>query len=323
MKHLLWLLLLTTSATAADKGDIVITADGKDSEVPERFRLSEAKLPYEFKRKYELKHSGVIVSTLTFPSTVKSPHESNNTVHAEYFQPVNAKNAPAVVVLDILDGAQVVSRAQALWLAQHDIPALIVYMAYYGPRRPADSKERLISPDVEKSVGNITQTIKDCRCAFTWLAARPEVDARRLGVLGTSLGSFVGGVLAGAEPRVTSACLLLGGGNLVESFATHPKAKPVLEVLNTLGIKMDTLKKLVEPVDPITYAGALKKKRLLLIGASRDDVVPPVAMKCLWEAVGQPKMLWIDETHVGAALHMIPMMRAVTKHLLEEGETRR
>jgi dienelactone hydrolase len=312
MKPLITLLLVVTVASAAD---ITITADGKDSAVPERFRLTDAKLPYELKLKYELKHSGVTVSTLTFPSTVKSPHESNNTVHAEYFQPVNAKNAPAVVVLDILDGAQVVSRAQALWLAQHDIPALIVYMAYYGPRRPAGSKERLLSPDVDKSVANITQTIKDCRCAFTWLEGRPEVDAKRLGVLGTSLGSFVGGVLAGAEPRVSQACLLLGGGNLVESFATHPKAKPVLEVLNTLGVKMDTLKKLVEPVDPITYAAALKKKRVLLIGASRDDVVPPVAMKNLWEAVGKPKMVWIDDTHVGAALHMIPMMRAVTNHL--------
>jgi dienelactone hydrolase len=318
MKHLLWLLLFATFASAADKGDILIPTDGKDSAVPERFRLSETKLPYELKLKYELKHSGVNVFTLTFPSTVVSPHESNNTVHAEYYQPVNAKNVPAVVVLDILDGAQVVSRAQALWLAQHDIPALIVYMAYYGPRRPANSKERLISPDVEKSVGNITQTIKDCRCAFCWLETRPEVDAKRLGVLGTSLGSFVGGVLAGAEPRVCSACLLLGGGNLVESFATHPKAKPVLDLLNTLGIKMDTLKKLIEPIDPITYAASLKKKRLLLIGASRDDVVPPVAMKALWEATGQQKILWIDETHVGAALHMIPMMRAVTKHLTEK-----
>lgn len=318
MKHLLWLLLFTGTATAADKGDITISTDGKDSAVPERFRLGETKLPYELKLKYELKHSGVVVSMLTFPSTVVSPHESNNTVHAEYFQPVNAKNAPAVVVLDILDGAQVVSRAQALWLAQHDIPALIVYMAYYGPRRPAGSKERLICPDVEKSVGNITQTIKDCRCAFTWLEGRPEVDAKRLGVLGTSLGSFVGGILAGVEPRVCSACLLLGGGNLVESFATHPKAKPILELLETLHIEMATLKKVIEPVDPITYAAALKQKRLLLIGASRDDVVPPVAMKSLWEATGKQKILWIDETHVGAALHMIPMMRAVTTHLAEK-----
>ncbi len=321
MKSLLWLLLFGTFASAVEpitKGEIAITPDAKDSAVPERFRLSETKLPYELKLKYELKNSGVNVFMLTFPSTVKSPHESNNTVHAEYFQPVNAKHAPTVVVLDILDGAQVVSRAQALWLAQNDIPALIVYMAYYGPRRPAGSKERLISPDVEKSVGNITQTIKDCRCAFTWLENRPEVDAKRLGVLGTSLGSFVGGVLAGAEPKVSQACLLLGGGNLVESFATHPKAKPVLELLETLQIKMATLKKIIEPIDPITYAAMLKKKRLLLIGASRDDVVPPVAMKSLWEATGQQKIVWIDETHVGAALHMIPMMRAVTKHLLEK-----
>jgi len=309
------LMLITGFASA---GEFTIPADAAGTTVPERFRLNACTLKFDLTLKYKLRATGVDVFKLAFPSTTTSPDEANNTVHAEYYCPVGATNTPGVIVLDILDGAQVVSRAQALWLAQHDIPALIVFMAYYGPRRPPHSKERLISSDVEKSIRNITQTVKDCRCATAWLGTRPEVDATRLGLLGTSLGSFVGGVVAGVEPRLTGACLLLGGGNLVESFATHPKAKPVLQLFGTLGIQISTLKAVIAPVDPITYAGTLKSKRLLLIGASRDDVVPPVAMKALWEATGKPTIRWIDETHVGAALHMIPMMRAVTDHLHEK-----
>jgi dienelactone hydrolase len=309
--------LFTPPASAAEpeRGEVKFVAADAKNDVPERFRLADHTFPYELSRKYDLTHSGVEVLALTFPSPVTTKHESNNTVHAEFFRPKGATKRPAVVVLDILDGAQVVGRAEALWLAQHNIPALIVHMAYYGPRRPKGSRERLLSTDVDQSVANITQTILDCRRAFAWLETRPEVDPARLGVVGTSLGSFVGGVLAGAEPKVKSACLLLGGGGLVDSFGEHPTAGLVLTALSLAGITKDTLKKQIGPVDPLTYAARLKGKRLLLIAASKDDVVPPSAMKRLWEATGKPKLEWVDATHVGAALYMFQMMRAVAVHL--------
>jgi dienelactone hydrolase len=157
--------------------------------------------------------------------------------------------------------------------------------------------------------------VLDCRRATAWLAARPDVDADRLGVLGTSLGSFVGGVVAAAEPKLTRACLLLGGGGLVDSFSEQPKAELIVKGLAIIGLTRAKLKALVAPVDPITYADALKAKSLLLIAASRDDVVPPAAMTRLWEATDKPPMVWVDATHVGAAAHLFPMMRAVVKHM--------
>jgi len=84
-----------------------------------------------------------------------------------------------------------------------------------------------------------------------------------------------------------------------------------------VGITPDKLKKQINPVDPLTYADTLKKKKLLLIGASRDDIVPPVAMKTLWEATDKPPIVWVDATHVGAALYLLPMMRQVVKTLGE------
>lgn len=300
-----------------ERGSTKFSADDKANGVPERFRLDNHTFDYELTLKHDLKNAGVEVWTLTFPSPVKTKHVENNTVPCEFYLPKGAKKRPAAVVLDILDGAMVVSRAQALWLAQHDIPALIVQMAYYGPRRAKGSKERLLSTDVEKSVANITQTVLDCRRAVAWLEARPEVDPAKIGLLGTSLGSFVGGVTAAAEPKIKTACLLLGGGGLVDAFNQHPKAGPVLGMLALVGFTPDKLKKLIDPVDPLTYADRLKAKKLLLVGASRDDVVPPVAMKALWEATGKPSVLWVDATHVGAVLYILPMMREVVKTLGE------
>lgn len=312
-------LLTATTLSAAEPGragTIAFTPLDDDKNVPERFRLAKHEFPFEFELKYELPMSNVDVYRLRFPSPVTSSHVENNTVHCEYFVPRGKAKVPAVIVLDILDGAQVVSRGEAMWLAQHDVAALVVQMAYYGPRRPAKERIRLLSPDIDHSVKAITQTVLDCRRAAAWLATRSEVDAKKLGVVGTSLGSFVGGIVAAAEPRLASACLLLGGGDLVDAFYNHPKAAPFRFVNDLFGGK-DKLKKLIDPVDPITYAKELKSKRLLLIAASRDDVVPPVAMKRLWEATGKPKLIWLDATHVGAAAYVFPTMSAVIAHLKE------
>jgi hypothetical protein len=82
-----------------------------------------------------------------------------------------------------------------------------------------------------------------------------------------------------------------------------------------LGLKKEKLKAIIDPIDPLTYADRLKPKRLLLIGASRDEVVPPMALKALWQATGQPSIVWLDATHVGAAAYAFPAMKAVIQHV--------
>ena len=285
--------------------------------VPERYRLEAISLDYALALRYELRHSGVNVYDLSFPSPVKSAIPENDTVYAEYFLPRAAsagEKAPAVIVLDILDGAAVVARGEAVWLAQHGVASLFVHMAHYGPRRPPGSKVRLLSPNIEQSLGAIRQTVLDCRCATSWLASRPEIDGNKLGLVGTSLGSIVGANVAGAEPRLKNVCLVLPGCALVDSLYDHPKAKPYTPLLLLAGGK-DAVKKIIAPADPITYAPQLKERNLLIIAASRDDVLPPSGARTLWEATGKQKIVWFDSTHVGAAAFALPALQAVTEHV--------
>ncbi len=299
----------------AEKGTVRFDPAGDDrANVPALFRLAARDVAYELAPKFDLRHSGVSVADLTFPSPVESGIAANDTVHAEYFRPAGKGPFPAVVVLDIMDGQQVVGRGEAMWLAQHGVAALVVHMAHYGPRRPAGSKVRMVSPDVPRTTAAIRQTVLDCRCATAWLASRPELNAARLGIVGTSLGSFVSAMTAAAEPKLGAACLLLTGGGLVDAYYDHPKAKAYLPFAELFGGKAG-LKKLIGPIDPLTYAEQLKGKRLLIVAASRDDVVPPSAAKALWEATGKQKIVWFDATHVGAALYAYPAMTAVIDHL--------
>ena len=317
---LLLMLTFQTPAAAAEPARGTFRyepADDARNNVPERYRLAARDFDYALAPRYELPHAGVCVYDLTFPSAAKSAVPANDTVHAEFFLPKGASatdRVPGVVVLDILDGRGHVARAQGVWLAQHGVAALFVHMAHYGPRRPAGSPIRLVSPNVEQTMAGIRQTVLDCRAATAWLAARPEVNADKLGLVGTSLGSIVGANVAAAEPRLKNVCLLLPAGGLVDALYDHPQAKPYTGLLTLVGGK-DGLKRLIAPIDPITYAPQLRQRNLLMVAATRDDVLPPSAARALWEACGKQNILWIDGTHVGAAANIVPAMRAVTDHV--------
>jgi dienelactone hydrolase len=288
--------------------------DDDEAGVAERYRMPARDLEFKLSLRHDLKHSGVRVYDLTFPSPVKSAVPENNTVHCELFLPAGKGPVPAAVVLDILQGNALIARGECVWLAQNGVAGMVVYMAHYGPRRPAGSPDRLISTDVVKSVEGVRQTVLDIRCAVAWLASRPEFDPDNLGIVGTSLGSLVGAVAAANEPRVRNVCLVLPGGGLVDAFYDHPKAAPYRPVLDLLGGKF-VLKLLIGPVDPITYAKPLSGKNLLMLCAARDDIIPPKAAKALWEATGKQKIVWYDATHVGAAVFLMPVLKEMTDHV--------
>jgi len=298
----------------AEKGKVSFKPADDQATVAERYRLDPVEFEYQLKPKRDLVVSEIEIYDLTFPSPVHTKYPENNTVHSEYYLPKGKGPFPGVIILDIMDGSQVVSRGIASMLAANGIAGLCVQMPYYGPRRPAEGKVRLISPDINHTMDSIRQAVLDNRCAVGWLESRPEIDKKKLGIHGTSLGSFMAALTAAAEPRLNNVCLMLGGGGLVDAYWDHPRAKPLLQALAVIGADKDAVKRVVAPADPITYAEALKKRNLLMIAASRDDVVPPSAAKCLWEATGKQKIVWLDSTHVGAALHLFAATDHIVKH---------
>src|SRR5947209_11697074 len=172
-----------------EKGMVAFVPIGDQANIPERYRLAAHQFAYEMEPKLDLPVSGVEVFAVRFPSAVESAYPENNTVHAEYYRPRTPGPFPCVVVLDITGGDQKLSRLIARHLAQNGVGGLFVQMAYYGPRRPPGSNLRLLTYDLEHSMAAIRQTVLDLRCATAWMESRPEVNPRKLGIMGTSLGS--------------------------------------------------------------------------------------------------------------------------------------
>lgn len=310
------LLVLTAPALAADseRGTLKVPADDAKSPVVERFRMETYSGEYNLSLRYDLRHSGVTVYDLTFPSPVKSDVAENNTVYAEYFVPRTLAKVPAVIVLDIMQGNQLIARGEAMWLAQNGVAAMVVVLPHYNQRRAPGSKIKLVSPDIVRTFDGLRQGVLDCRCACAWLAGRTEVDADNLGMVGTSLGSFLTALTSANEPRIKNVCMVLGGGGLVDAYYDHPKAKPVTEWIDRLGGKR-LVKNLVAPFDPITYAPQLKGKNLLMIAAREDEIVPPKAATQLWEATGKQRIVWLDAGHITAAFYTMSVLRELRDHV--------
>lgn len=301
-------------ASRMETGTVHFRTLGHQKNIPERYRLHEHTFEYEMRLKHELAGSNVQVYELRFPSPVTSACPENNTVYAEYYRPNGQGPFPGVVVLDITAGDQRLSRIIADCLAQNGVAALFVQMAYYGPRRPSGSKLRLLSTNLAHTIDAVRQTVLDIRRAAAWMEGRPELDPKRLGLHGTSLGSMVGALAAEMEPRLSRVSLALGGGGLVDAYYDHPRAAPYRKAWEALGGTKEMVARVLAPIDPITWAANLRNRNVLMVAGKRDDIVPPSATEALWEAAGRPKIIWYDCSHYGAALYFGAILQQVVQH---------
>lgn len=303
------------NAPIIEKGTVSFTPLGDQKDVPAMYRLGPHRFDYELTPKRSLPVSGVEVFELRFPSPVETPHKENNTVWAEYYRPIAAKGpVPGVIVLDITGGDQTLSRVISRHLAQNGIAALFVQMAYYGPRRPPGSSLRLLSTDLEHTFAAIRQTVLDLRRAAAWLESRPEIDRKRLGIMGTSLGSFVATLTAEMEPKLGRLAVLLGGADFAEGYWDHPKVVPYRKVLTALGGTKEDIKELIAPIDPITCVKNLTGRQVLIVAAKNDEIVPPRMAETLWRATGRQQIIWLNAGHYSAAIYLMQGLKNVVEH---------
>ncbi len=249
---------------------------------------------------------------VTFPSPVITPHPNNNTVHCEYFQPVAPGKHPGVIVLHILGGDFALSRLFCRGLAHHGVAALFVKMPYYGPRRQPDVKARMVSLDPHETVRGMTQAVLDVRQATAWLGSRAEIDADQLGILGISLGGITAALASSAEPRLQNICLILAGGDIGEVAWNAPHLKRLRERWLAEGGTKESLIELLRPVDPATNAAKVRGRRILMLNAAEDEVIPHACTESLWRALGQPEIVWWNAGHYSAAQYIFEgLARAV------------
>ncbi|MDI3341210.1 MAG: alpha/beta fold hydrolase [Sphaerobacter sp.] len=134
---------------------------------------------------------------------------------------------------------------------------------------------------------------------IAFAAAQPDLDARRVALLGISLGGAMAVRIAAATPEIAATVSVTAPFHPPPYFH-HLNAVVRHEMAHVSGAADAELDALVERISLVDVAPRLRTP-LLVIGAGRDLVIPPQEAWNLYRAAGGPKhcVFIEDANHVG------------------------
>ncbi len=296
----------------AIEGEAEFVPSAVEADLPERFRMDSHRFGF-VQQPVPTAAEKMLRFEVRFPSPIQSPHLENNTVHCEYYRPAAEGQYPATIVLHILGGDFDLMRLYCRTLAHHGVCALFIKLPYYGPRRPRDMRERMVSHDAQQTLARMTQGVLDIRRGAAWLASRPEVDARRLGIFGISLGGITAALASAVEPRLHNAFFMLAGADMRLANWEAKELRPALAAWERSGGTRDSLCAALRPIDPASYPHQLRQRNVQMFSCRHDEVIPPACAEALWKTCGEPPIHWLDAGHYTAARFIFDSLSAVTR----------
>jgi dienelactone hydrolase len=133
-----------------------------------------------------------------------------------------------------------------------------------------------------------------------WLAARPEIDADKVALTGSSFGSFFSAIMMSHEPRykacaITGTCYQPGGYTIFQTASPTFKRRFMFMSAITDEGEFDQFRK---ALDWHGYAEKIKAPYLVIAGGS-DELCPIEATQAFVAALAGPKQLMIyqDSRH--------------------------
>ncbi len=167
-------------------------------------------------------------------------------------------------------------------------------------------------------------TVAATLLALDYLAARPDVDAQRIFLIGGSMGAEVVTVAGGVDPRAAAVVALYGGGRLgplISHTLEHPAQRHPYPHWKAL-MAGHALAWLLTPLEPARYASGIAPRPFLMVNGSEDSLIPAANVLALEHAARPPKeLVWVRGEHVEpdatALLHRLSGI--VTAWLVQRG----
>ena len=127
--------------------------------------------------------------------------------------------------------------------------------------------------------------------AVGWLSERADVDPRRIGGFGLSMGAYVLAQSAVLDRRLRAVTLVSSPNDVVEQNWLATKKwgwiaqVPCYLALRAYGQSLD--------MPPNIIIGLIAPRSVFIIGGDLDTLVPPFMARQLFAAAGDPKELWM------------------------------
>ena len=232
---------------------------------------------------------------VTFPSPLPQHARNANAAAAamdtavlEWYQARDAAGqavaAPAVVVVPETNRRRVAAKMLARAIRERGVHAFVLQPPGYGRRRgPSDR-------DVRQLVSRTRQAVADTRRARDAVAALPLLQGQRVFLAGVSLGGFVVTLAAELDHAAFDGLfVLLAGGDLYTIVTTGDRdARKFRQQLEAAGYRDETLRGLLDQIEPLRGADRLDPARTWIYSCTQDTVVPPAATLRLVESAKVP-----------------------------------
>jgi dienelactone hydrolase len=163
--------------------------------------------------------------------------------------------------------------------------------------------------DLGRYVACAGQMLSDTIACLAWLGRRPEVDARRLGLVGFSLGGVLVSSLMGLDLGLAAGVSLMAAGDWADVLFGTTLAAGLRLDLERGGITREQAVVAFRDFSASTYASSIRN--LLIVGGRRDELVPARVIEALWVRLDQTRnrLIWTNSGH-------IPPIRVTTRKVL-------
>jgi len=184
------------------------------------------------------------------------------------------------------------------------------------------------------------KTVNETRRLIDYLFTQPDLDSRRIYLVGASYGAVTGTIVMAKDKRLRAGVLVYGGADyrkLLNSYANHlglaatlglidgrnlnPEKPPLPKLTASqerkvgfvLGCIIPLARYFLGAADPIHYAGQISPTPVYFQNGRNDVLVPAAAGKALQDAAREPKKItWYESDHVGIDMEQ-------TKQVLRDG----
>ncbi len=174
------------------------------------------------------------------------------------------------------------------------------------------------------------KTINETRRLVGYLMSRPDIDPKRIYLVGASYGAITGSTVLAWDKRIRAGIMVYGGGDigkLINSTATrlgiaaglgwidpklaNPEKPPLPKLTPTQDRIAGAIIWCVTPLaryfagvaDPIHYVDKIAPTPVYFQNGMYDVLVPAPAGKALQEKAKEPKKItWYESDHVGISL---------------------
>jgi hypothetical protein len=209
---------------------------------------------------------------LSFSSAIETPYAENNTVRARFF---NAGKDLAVLVLPQWnckwDGQVQLCRI----LQRAGATALRLSLPYHHDRKPSqlERAEYIVSANVGRTLTAIRQAVLDTRRAADWLFSQ---GYRRVGVLGTSVGSCIGFLTFVHDERLSPGAFIHVSSFFADVVWNGLSTRHVRSALEN-GVDLERLRYLWSPISPYPFIKLLSgtQRKILMLSGRYDTTFLP------------------------------------------------